>query len=128
MSVNLCMPVGETGHKNNIEICPICHKSVRASNQVGSFSMLGTLFEGLSTSDTATNYNDSELLECLNSCNVRLIHCDNFQFVRGDPEFSMVQILAAHRYGIRRVILPERNLKDLVEVPSAVLANLEVSS
>ncbi|KAF2308711.1 hypothetical protein GH714_013729 [Hevea brasiliensis] len=36
------------------------------------------------------------------------------------------KILAAHRYGIRRVILPERNLKDLVEVPAAVLSNLEV--
>lgn len=39
---------------------------------------------------------------------------------------SLFQILAAHRYGIKRVILPERNLKDLVEVPSSVLANLEV--
>lgn len=39
-----------------------------------------------------------------------------------------MQILAAHRYGIKRVILPERNLKDLVEVPSAVLGSLEVSS
>ncbi|RWR80580.1 lon protease 2, peroxisomal-like protein [Cinnamomum micranthum f. kanehirae] len=36
------------------------------------------------------------------------------------------KILAAHRYGIKRVILPERNLKDLVEVPSAVLASMEV--
>lgn len=36
------------------------------------------------------------------------------------------QILAAHRYGIKRVILPERNLKDLVEVPAAVLNSLEV--
>ncbi|KAJ9135140.1 hypothetical protein P3X46_032354 [Hevea brasiliensis] len=36
------------------------------------------------------------------------------------------KILAAHRYGIRRVILPERNLKDLVEVPAAVLSNLEI--
>ncbi|XP_077244894.1 lon protease homolog 2, peroxisomal-like [Tasmannia lanceolata] len=36
------------------------------------------------------------------------------------------KILAAHRYGIKRVILPERNLKDLVEVPSAVLAGMEV--
>ena len=36
------------------------------------------------------------------------------------------KILAAHRYGIKRVILPERNLKDLVEVPSAVLASLEI--
>ncbi|RDX72498.1 Lon protease-like 2, peroxisomal, partial [Mucuna pruriens] len=35
------------------------------------------------------------------------------------------KILAAHHYGIKRVILPERNLKDLVEVPSSVLANLE---
>jgi hypothetical protein len=34
--------------------------------------------------------------------------------------------LAAHRYGIKRVILPERNLKDLVEVPAAVLGSLEV--
>lgn len=37
-----------------------------------------------------------------------------------------MQILAAHRYGIKRVILPERNLKDLAEVPAAVLTNLEV--
>ncbi|RDY03159.1 hypothetical protein CR513_13289 [Mucuna pruriens] len=36
------------------------------------------------------------------------------------------KILAAHRCGIKRVILPERNLKDLVEVPSLVLANLEI--
>ncbi|RWR87368.1 lon protease 2, peroxisomal-like protein [Cinnamomum micranthum f. kanehirae] len=36
------------------------------------------------------------------------------------------KILAAHRYGIKRVILPERNLKDLVEVPSAVLTSVEV--
>nr|ARU77135.1 LON 2 protease [Vaccinium corymbosum] len=36
------------------------------------------------------------------------------------------KVLAAHRYGIKRVILPERNLKDLVEVPSAVLGNLEI--
>lgn len=38
----------------------------------------------------------------------------------------ILQILAAHRCGITRVILPERNLKDLVEVPAAVLASLEV--
>ncbi|KAF1873456.1 hypothetical protein Lal_00027494 [Lupinus albus] len=36
------------------------------------------------------------------------------------------KILAAHRHGIKRVILPERNLKDLVEVPSSVLADLEI--
>ncbi|KAJ7952624.1 Lon protease-like 2, peroxisomal [Quillaja saponaria] len=36
------------------------------------------------------------------------------------------KVLAAHRYGIKRVILPERNLKDLVEVPSQVLASLEI--
>ncbi|KAK9094934.1 hypothetical protein Scep_026403 [Stephania cephalantha] len=36
------------------------------------------------------------------------------------------KILAAHRYGIKRVILPERNLKDLVEVPAPVLASLEI--
>ncbi|KAF9623745.1 hypothetical protein IFM89_005252 [Coptis chinensis] len=36
------------------------------------------------------------------------------------------KILAAHRYGIKRVILPERNVKDLVEVPSHVLASLEI--
>lgn len=37
-----------------------------------------------------------------------------------------IQVLAAHRYGIKRVILPERNLKDLVEVPSAILGGMEV--
>ncbi|KAL7596086.1 hypothetical protein Lser_V15G30457 [Lactuca serriola] len=36
------------------------------------------------------------------------------------------KVLAAHRYGIKRVIMPERNLKDLVEVPAAVLGSLEI--
>ncbi|GAB2296616.1 hypothetical protein Dimus_030726 [Dionaea muscipula] len=36
------------------------------------------------------------------------------------------KILAAHRCGVKRVILPERNMKDLAEVPSAVIANLEI--
>ncbi|PWA53692.1 lon protease 2 [Artemisia annua] len=36
------------------------------------------------------------------------------------------KVLAAHRYGIKRVILPERNLKDLVEVPAAVLGSMEI--
>ncbi|XP_057872733.2 lon protease homolog 2, peroxisomal isoform X1 [Cryptomeria japonica] len=36
------------------------------------------------------------------------------------------KILAAHRCGIKRVILPERNLKDLAEVPAAVLRNVEI--
>ncbi|KAI5077372.1 hypothetical protein GOP47_0007196 [Adiantum capillus-veneris] len=35
------------------------------------------------------------------------------------------KILAAHRCGIKRVILPEKNAKDLMEVPSAILANVE---
>jgi ATP-dependent Lon protease len=36
------------------------------------------------------------------------------------------KLLAAHRAGIRRVIVPERNAKDLVELPSDVRAELEV--
>ncbi|CAA0841885.1 Lon protease homolog 2- peroxisomal [Striga hermonthica] len=36
------------------------------------------------------------------------------------------KVLAAHRYGVKRVILPERNLKDLVEVPAVVLSSLEI--
>uniref|UniRef100_A0A1D1Z7T3 Lon protease 2, peroxisomal n=1 Tax=Anthurium amnicola TaxID=1678845 RepID=A0A1D1Z7T3_9ARAE len=36
------------------------------------------------------------------------------------------KVLAAHRYGIKRVILPERNLKDLVEVPSSILTGMEI--
>lgn len=40
--------------------------------------------------------------------------------------FLGVQVLAAHRYGIKRVILPERNLKDLAEVPSPILSGMEV--
>jgi hypothetical protein len=38
-----------------------------------------------------------------------------------------IQVLAAHRYGIKRVILPERNLKDLSEVPSPILSGMEVN-
>ncbi|KAG2644836.1 hypothetical protein PVAP13_2KG380800 [Panicum virgatum] len=36
------------------------------------------------------------------------------------------KVLAAHRYGIKRVILPERNLKDLTEVPSPILSGMEI--
>ncbi|PHT52537.1 hypothetical protein CQW23_06999 [Capsicum baccatum] len=36
------------------------------------------------------------------------------------------RVLAARKYGIKRVILPERNLKDLVEVPATVLSSLEI--
>ncbi|KAL0928255.1 hypothetical protein M5K25_000128 [Dendrobium thyrsiflorum] len=36
------------------------------------------------------------------------------------------KVLAAHRYGIKRVILPDRNMKDVVEVPSTVLADIEI--
>ncbi|XP_042458805.1 lon protease homolog 2, peroxisomal-like isoform X2 [Zingiber officinale] len=36
------------------------------------------------------------------------------------------KVLAANRYGIKRVILPERNSKDLAEVPSAILAGMEM--
>jgi ATP-dependent Lon protease len=36
------------------------------------------------------------------------------------------KLLAAHRAGIRRIILPERNAKDLAELPSEVRADLEI--
>lgn len=36
------------------------------------------------------------------------------------------KVLAAHRYGIKRVILPEKNKKDLAEVPSTVLCSMEI--
>ncbi len=37
------------------------------------------------------------------------------------------KVLAAHRAGITRVMLPERNRKDLVDIPGEVLRGLEVS-
>jgi ATP-dependent Lon protease len=36
------------------------------------------------------------------------------------------KILAAHRAGLRTVILPERNQKDLVDVPKKVLSDLKI--
>lgn len=36
------------------------------------------------------------------------------------------KILAAHRCGMRRVILPERNRKDLQEVPAVILSSMEI--
>ena len=37
------------------------------------------------------------------------------------------KVLAAHRAGIKRVILPERNRKDLPEIPEEIRAELEVN-
>lgn len=37
------------------------------------------------------------------------------------------KILAAHRAGLTKVILPERNQKDLVDVPKKVLADLQIT-
>jgi ATP-dependent Lon protease len=36
------------------------------------------------------------------------------------------KILAAHRAGLKRVILPERNLKDLVDIPRKVLDEIKI--
>ncbi|XP_031127206.1 lon protease homolog 2, peroxisomal-like isoform X2 [Ipomoea triloba] len=36
------------------------------------------------------------------------------------------KVLAAHRHGIKRLILPNSNLKDLVEVPASILSSLEI--
>jgi len=36
------------------------------------------------------------------------------------------KVLAAHRAGIRRVMLPERNRKDIVDIPDAVRAEMEI--
>jgi ATP-dependent Lon protease len=38
------------------------------------------------------------------------------------------KLLAAHRAGIRRVIIPERNVKDLIDVPEEVKKEMEILS
>ena len=38
------------------------------------------------------------------------------------------KLLAAHRAGIRRVIIPERNMKDLIDVPEEVKNEMEILS
>jgi ATP-dependent Lon protease len=36
------------------------------------------------------------------------------------------KLLAAHRAGIKRVIIPERNLKDLIDVPQEIKDEMEI--
>jgi ATP-dependent Lon protease len=36
------------------------------------------------------------------------------------------KILAAHRSGLKRILLPERNMKDLVDVPKKVLSDMKI--
>ena len=38
------------------------------------------------------------------------------------------KLLAAHRAGIKRVIIPERNVKDLIDVPEEVKNEMEILS
>jgi ATP-dependent Lon protease len=38
------------------------------------------------------------------------------------------KLLAAHRAGIKRVIIPERNVKDLIDVPDEVKKEMEIHS
>ena len=38
------------------------------------------------------------------------------------------KLLAAHRAGIKRVIIPERNVKDLIDVPDEVKKEMEILS
>ena len=52
--------------------------------------------------------------------------------INNDPEKVLpvggikAKVLAAHRAGIRRIILPEQNRRDIDEVPEAALADLEI--
>ncbi len=36
------------------------------------------------------------------------------------------KVLAAHRAGIKRVVLPERNRKDIVDIPETIRKELEL--
>ena len=36
------------------------------------------------------------------------------------------KLLAAHRAGIKRVIIPERNVKDLIDVPQEIKNDMEI--
>jgi ATP-dependent Lon protease len=36
------------------------------------------------------------------------------------------KVLAAHRLGLRRIILPRRNGEDLADIPAATLAELDI--
>ncbi len=38
------------------------------------------------------------------------------------------KLLAAHRAGAKRVIIPERNIKDLVDVPDQAKCEMEICS
>jgi ATP-dependent Lon protease len=38
------------------------------------------------------------------------------------------KLLAAHRAGIKRVIIPEENKKDLVEMPKKVLDDIQINT
>jgi ATP-dependent Lon protease len=37
------------------------------------------------------------------------------------------KVLAAHRAGVRRVVLPERNRKDLIDIPPAVQEAMDLT-
>jgi ATP-dependent Lon protease len=36
------------------------------------------------------------------------------------------KVLAAHRAGIKHIVLPERNSKDIIDIPDTVRAELEI--
>merc|ERR1711998_128640 len=36
------------------------------------------------------------------------------------------KVLAAHRHGLRRIVLPHRNKKDLVDIPDKIVSELDI--
>ncbi|GBG89060.1 hypothetical protein CBR_g48772 [Chara braunii] len=54
------------------------------------------------------------------------VHFPEGAVPKDGPSAGVTMVMAANRCGIKRVIIPERNMKDLREVPGDILATLEV--
>ena len=102
-----------------ISICgSITDGSIPKDGPSGGIAIFLALY-GLLTNQSIKPTKDTPLIAATGEITLNL---DMIRAVGGIRD----KILAAHRYGIRRIIIPEENKEDIEEIPKEILDELEI--